>query len=107
MPNILPVLLFSNLSIVAYAGKGCSDAQADAVRNIRFRIQYTPATTDSIPVSGWGGGGGPRGKIQDGQGITLINNPFAGREFGGRDRKTIYRTRQCGSGYPYGADGAN
>ena len=102
--SLFRALFIPNLFFVAYAGRGCADAQEDAVRNMRFRIQYTPFTMESLVMSGWGGGGGPWNKVPAAEGL---NNTFAGRDFGGGDRKTMYGTREYGSGYPYGADGAN
>ncbi|CAG7851178.1 SubName: Full=Uncharacterized protein {ECO:0000313/EMBL:CCA71845.1} [Serendipita indica DSM 11827] len=92
----------AQLDIVA-AQKGCGKAQESAVKNMRFRISYTSSTMDTIAVSAWSGGGGPRRAIPS----NAASGPFSGREYGGGDRHTIYGTRAYGSGYPYGADNAN
>ncbi|CCA71842.1 hypothetical protein PIIN_05777 [Serendipita indica DSM 11827] len=57
---------------------------------------------DTVSVSAWGGGGGSRRTIPS----NAAAGPFAGREYGGGDRHTIYGTRAYGSGYPYGANNA-
>lgn len=57
---------------------------------------------DTVSVSAWGGGGGSRRKSPS----SVAAGPFAGREYGGGDRHTIYGSRVYGSGYPYGADNA-
>ncbi|CCA71844.1 hypothetical protein PIIN_05779 [Serendipita indica DSM 11827] len=103
MKLVLVSLLLIALAETTFAAKGCTKAQASAVKNMRFRISYTPSTMDTVVVSAWGGGGGPRHKIPS----QPLSNPFGGREYGGGDRRTIYGTRAYGSGYPYGADNAN
>lgn len=108
MISFSQALFVSNVVLSAFAAsKNCQSAQADAVRNIRFKIQYSPSTMEGQAMSAWGGGGGPHGKVPTGSGMNALNNTFGGREFGGGDRNTIFGTREYGSGYPYGADGAN
>ncbi|KAG9045879.1 hypothetical protein FS842_001069 [Serendipita sp. 407] len=101
---IAALLQLHGLQVVS-AAKSCScrTAEQKAVKDLQFRVSYTPTTTDSVVLSGWSAGGGDRRKIpfsnSSSPGFTI---PFEGREYGGGSRKQIYGTRAYGSGYPYG-----
>ena len=61
----------------------------------RFRLTQSLKTFDTRRLSAWSGGGGPIWQLEADTG-----NPFAGRDYGSGDRKTIYGSRAYGSGYP-------
>ena len=67
----------------------------DAPFDYRFRLTQSLKTFDTRRLSAWSGGGGPIWQLEADTG-----NPFAGRDFGSGDRKTIYGSRSYGSGYP-------
>lgn len=71
---------------------------ASASGNPSFQLITSLTNFDARIMSSWSGGGGPRLKLPDDSSLW----PFAGREFGGGDRSTIYGSRTFGSGYPYG-----
>jgi hypothetical protein len=106
------VLLLATVASPVFAAKGCGDAERKAVRNARFRVSWTPSLMESVMISAWGGGGGPRNRINDEStadgAFGGTGNPFSGRDFGGGERKNgMYGTRAYGSGYPYGGDGSS
>ena len=70
----------------------------DALFGYRFRLTQSLKTFDIRLLSAWSGGGGPIWQLEADTG-----NPFAGRDYGSGDRKTIYGSRAYGSGYPDGS----
>ena len=66
-----------------------------ALSDYRFRLTQSLKTFDTRRLSAWSGGGGPIWQLEADTG-----NPFAGRDYGSGDRKTIYGSRAYGSGYP-------
>ena len=70
----------------------------DALFDYRFRLTQSLKTFDIRLLSAWSGGGGPIWQLEADTG-----NPFAGRDYGSGDRKTIYGSRAYGSGYPDGS----
>ncbi|CAG7851180.1 SubName: Full=Uncharacterized protein {ECO:0000313/EMBL:CCA71843.1} [Serendipita indica DSM 11827] len=99
-PILVLVLVLALIEPIVTKGNGLSKSQLSAIKNVRFRISYTTSTMDTVSVSAWGGGGSSRRTIPS----NAAAGPFAGREYGGGDRYTMYGTRAYGSGYPYGAD---
>ncbi|CCA71843.1 hypothetical protein PIIN_05778 [Serendipita indica DSM 11827] len=99
-PILVLVLVLVLIEPIVTKGNGLSKSQLSAIKNVRFRISYTTSTMDTVSVSAWGGGGSSRRTIPS----NAAAGPFAGREYGGGDRYTMYGTRAYGSGYPYGAD---
>ena len=101
-PLYTTLILFVGLAQLdgVLAQNGCTKAQQNTIKNMRFRVSFTPSTISTVALSAWSDGGGPRHKIPS----SSLSNPFAGREYGSGDRKTVYGTRAYGSGYPYGAD---
>jgi hypothetical protein len=91
----------------AKAGSSCSNAIAEAGKNLQFRIPTTLSTATydnwvSRKVSAWSDGGGPKHTI-----ASDVGHPFGGRAIGGGNRKDIYGTRIFGSGYPAGYEASN
>jgi hypothetical protein len=80
----------------------CQPSSTAALDNFDFRIHPDISSLSFGWVESGGGGGGSQQTIPS----TAVG-PFAGRKYGGGDRKTIYGTRQYGSGYPYGAANAS
>jgi hypothetical protein len=94
---------YASLSFnVVQAGDPCVNSRLDAIKNVIFRIRPSLNSMDSGSVSAWGGGGGPQRTIPGDSAF-----PFAGRQYGGGDRSTIYGTRSYGSGYPYGVNSSS
>lgn len=114
MPHAIPAAklmtraLFSLLTLclcalsVNASAYPCASAQQSAVKNYILRIVPTLKDLTHASVQAWGGGGGNHQTIP-----TDSGSPFAGRQFGGGDRKTIFGTRAYGSGYPFGADNSS
>ena len=69
--------------------------ECDALFDYRFRLTQSLKTLDTRRMSAWSGGGGPIWQLDADTG-----SPFAGRDYGSGDRKTIYGSRAYGSGYP-------
>jgi len=78
-------------------GDPCKRNKDQAVKDFIFRITPDTHSLSFGSLTAWSGGGGDQQTIPSASG-----GPFAGRKFGGGDRKTIYGSRQYGSGYPYG-----
>lgn len=60
---------------------------------------------NSSVVSRWTSGGGSRYTTPTTT-DEILNITLSGREYGRGERGRIFGTRECTSGYPYGADGA-
>ncbi|KAG8830246.1 hypothetical protein FRC18_008389, partial [Serendipita sp. 400] len=97
--NVLVAAL--GLGVGAANAKGCGGSNDKAVTAFRFRFSVSTAVMDSVTVSSWSDGGGPRAKIPTD--VPDLVHPYAGREYAGGDRGKIIGTRAYGSGYPYGA----
>jgi hypothetical protein len=97
---LLVICLFST-EILAKVDP-CSADEAHALSDYIFRIYPDVTSLVFGSITAWSGGGGAQGTIP-----PTSSGPFAGRQFGGGDRKTIYGTRQYGSGYPYGVNNAS
>ena len=88
------LLLFTASPSSVLASDG-SDNECDPLDNYRFRLTQSLKTFDTRRMSAWSGGGGPIWQLESDTG-----NPFAGRNYGSGDRRTIYGSRAYGSGYP-------
>jgi hypothetical protein len=98
MPSHHPIWWISFLLPFAVLPWGLLVSAADPCdpkSNYRFQLTHSLKSFDTRRMSAWSGGGGPIWQLENDTG-----NPFAGRNFGSGDRRTIFGSRAYGSGYP-------